>query len=84
VRACPACHAGPLALSRTLVAKKVGTFSLAGGQMKVSAKQLWKLQCPSCSWHVIGRIEGGEYDPKTETMIGGHLVVVDPGEGSDD
>jgi hypothetical protein len=86
MRACPACHAGPLQLTQTLAAKPIGTFSLAGAQMKVSAEQLWKLACPSCSWYAVGHIEGGTYDPETQTMTGGHLVprlVVTPGDGDD-
>jgi hypothetical protein len=62
-------------LEPVLDARPVGTFSLAGAQMKVSAQWKWKLQCPACGLYAIGHIEGGEVDPCSQIMTGGHLVA---------
>jgi hypothetical protein len=37
-------------LRRRLVAKPLGTFSLAGHQLKFSAAETWDARCTSCAW----------------------------------
>jgi Zn ribbon nucleic-acid-binding protein len=52
---CPACQATPLLLRWGLEAKRLGSFSLAGAQMKVSARQVARVSCGACGWSVPGR-----------------------------
>ena len=47
-------------LELRLVAKPIGSFSLAGVQMKVSAGETPVLSCSGCDWTVAGRIEDGK------------------------
>lgn len=56
---CPQCGAPPgcLRLEEVLVAQQIGTFSLAGAQMKVSARTCPKLTCTECDLSLIGRYE---------------------------
>jgi hypothetical protein len=52
---CPVCGAhGTLRLSQTLQAKPLGTFSLAGAQMKVSAQLRPVLSCTACDLKMVG------------------------------
>lgn len=44
---CPRCG-GKVELCRYLEAKPIGSFSLAGAQMKFSARELWKFRCNAC------------------------------------
>lgn len=47
--ACPDCAVtGALEVREVLRAKPVGTFSLAGNQMKFSARWGWEYRCGSC------------------------------------
>jgi hypothetical protein len=41
---------GLVELCRRLEAKPIGTFSLAGVQMKFSALETWAARCTTCSW----------------------------------
>lgn len=47
---CPECGGGPCELRRYLQAKPLGTFSLSGTQMKVSAAERWEGRCTVCGW----------------------------------
>jgi hypothetical protein len=66
---CPACGAPPgcLRVEDVLVAQPLGTFSLAGNQMKVSARTCPKLTCTQCRLELIGRYE---HPPKPPTEAG--------------
>ena len=56
--ACPGCNTRFALLMRLgLAAKPLGTFSLSGTQMKVSARTAYLLRCTVCPWT-------GEGDPK--------------------
>jgi hypothetical protein len=63
---CPDCGASSrtdstaFEIRKTLVASPIGSFSLAGAQMKVSAREVLVLQCAHCGWHVIGHLEVDE------------------------
>lgn len=47
--ACPACHERYVVQVReVLAAKPLGTFSLAGSQMKFSAVRTWVYRCTAC------------------------------------
>jgi hypothetical protein len=46
---CPECReSGGMAVREVLVAKPLGTFSLSGTQMKVSARWGWEFRCGKC------------------------------------
>lgn len=44
---CPACG-GTLHLEERLTAHKIGTFSVAGAQLKFPARQRWWIVCDDC------------------------------------
>ena len=55
---CPTCgRIGTLRLGSTLVAKPIGSFSLAGAQMKVSATEMPQLTCSAdgCDFREIAK-----------------------------
>lgn len=59
---CPKCtYPGGLVLEKRLIAKPVGSFPLAGNQMKLSAVLAPVLKCtlPGCGMVLVGRIERG-------------------------
>ena len=45
---CPTCHAGRLTLHREYHAMPIGTYSVAGQQMKVSGAEMWIARCTAC------------------------------------
>jgi hypothetical protein len=48
---CPQCeNVGTLYIGTVLQAKPIGSFSLAGNQMKVSANAVPGIRCSSCSF----------------------------------
>lgn len=69
---CPHCGSGPLQLNRSITAKPIGTFSLAGAQMKVSAVDQHILSCAACGWYAVGDVEGVEATADG-TITGGHF-----------
>jgi hypothetical protein len=78
VKPCPECGAaGTVVLRPVIVAKPLGTFSLAGAQMKVSAWRGWELACSACSFRVLGQVEGLETD-ENDQITAGHFVVSPP------
>lgn len=55
---CPQCgEAGKLGIYRVLMAKPIGSFSLSGAQMKVSAQDAPVLACGHCGLKLIGQYE---------------------------
>ena len=55
---CPECEfSGKLGIYRTLYAKPVGSFSLAGAQLKVSAYEVPILACGHCGLKLVGQYE---------------------------
>lgn len=61
-KSCPRCNAArTLILSKKLVAKPTGTYSLAGVQTKVTATETLVLSCLECDWFVTGHIEGTDF-----------------------
>lgn len=63
---CMVCEAGPgtLTIDVELVARPLGTFSISGSTMKVTAAQLPVLKCSGCGLHVVGRFsrDGRQYE----------------------
>ena len=57
--ACPSCLAPPgcLTIDIEMVAKPLGTFSIAGAQMKVTAAMLPVLNCTACGLRIVGRYD---------------------------
>ncbi len=51
---CPACGALALRIESRLAIRQIGTFSLAGQQMKFSADQVPWLVCGSCGVEAEG------------------------------
>lgn len=50
--ACPVCgEAGGMEVCEVLQAKPLGSFSLSGSQMKVSAIRRWEYRCGKCQAH---------------------------------
>ncbi len=70
-RPCPECGASPLGLSWGLSARPLGTWSLAGAQMKTSAVEWALVTCTGCGLRVPGRL----IDPVIENgrFVGGHF-----------
>jgi len=63
---CPDCGASSrtdptFEVTRVLVAKPFGTFSVAGAQTKTVASERMKLSHLSCGWSVLGRLEGSDF-----------------------
>lgn len=52
---------GIMEIVEEIVAKPLGTFSIAGNQMKVSAYTQLRLVCRACDWSTPGWIEGGHF-----------------------
>lgn len=76
MRACPECGAsGTVALRPVLVALPLGTWSLAGAQIKTSAWSGYVLECSACPFRVTGHVEGLEADE--DGMITAGTFVAD-------
>lgn len=73
---CPSCGASPLELSWGLVARPLGTWSLAGAQMKTSAVEWATVSCPACGVQVPGRLVDAQFDGGRFT--GGHFEATGP------
>lgn len=57
---CPRCPSPVLWLDLIMFAKTIGTFSLAGAQIKVPAQTVPRLTCQACNWNLIGKIEDNQ------------------------
>jgi hypothetical protein len=56
---CPVCHAtGTLSVGQRIVVRPLGSFSLAGAQLKAPGRVYPVLTCTECGLEVVGR-----YDP---------------------
>jgi len=56
---CPKCGAEPptLIIEERFHAKPMGTYSLAGGQVKTSGWMLPTLMCKNCDLHIAGKYD---------------------------
>lgn len=80
--ACPWCaETGFLFISTKLVAKPLGTWSLAGGQWKTVASDVPVLVCGACQTETDGEVDGGdvhfETDGETIALTDGQLSLRD-------
>jgi hypothetical protein len=72
---CPRCQAsGTISVRRVLTAKPLGTFSLAGAQIKVSAVESAVAECSACDLSVVGHLENATLSPDGRAFTGGHFV----------
>lgn len=79
---CPNCETeNSITITRALSARQIGTFSLAGAQMKVSAHSVARAECSVCDLSVIGHLENPVLAEDGKTFVGGHFVA-GPGDGS--
>jgi len=70
---CPQCGGeSTVEVERGLRARPLGSHSLAGAQMKVSAREVAVATCTNCDLHLIGHLETGP-DPEGKLYF-----VVDP------
>jgi hypothetical protein len=73
---CPKCQEeNTITIWAGLVARPIGTFSLAGAQMKVSAHRTVIAECSSCGLSVMGHLEDPTYADDGVTFAGGHFVA---------
>lgn len=73
---CPCCDAtGTVTVRLLLAAKPIGSFSLAGAQVKVSAVTRAVAECSACGLTVAGRLEGATVGPDGRSFTGGHFVA---------
>lgn len=55
---CPACDQhGSLVIETHIVANPLGTFSIAGAQMKVTARERLVLRCSACGLEITGECD---------------------------
>jgi hypothetical protein len=74
--ACPECgEVGYLYIDTRFVSKPLGTFSIAGAQMKTVGKMKPVLRCHNCPFDLVGEFDGGNHavfsPPKTGEPDGG-------------
>ncbi|MGH3680117.1 MAG: hypothetical protein ACRDT2_07680 [Natronosporangium sp.] len=60
-----------------LVAQPIGSHSLAGVQVKVSAREAAEVTCSACAASRRGRLEGTQVSPDGRTITAGHFVKSD-------
>jgi predicted RNA-binding Zn-ribbon protein involved in translation (DUF1610 family) len=75
---CPKCGAqDTVEIKRGFKARPLGSFSLAGNQLKFSANEVAIATCTSCDLHVVGHLETGP-DPEVNEI---YFVADEPGAG---
>lgn len=80
MRPCPRCGSvGTVVLGQVMVAAPLGTFSLAGVQLKTSAWRGWELACSACPFRVLGHVEGLEADENGQITAGTFVSGPPPG-----
>lgn len=73
---CSSCSAtGTISVRPVLVARPLGTFSLAGAQTKVSAVTAAVAECSACGLSVTGRLENATVSADGRTFTGGHFIA---------
>lgn len=76
MKGCPRCGAsGTLSVHRAFEANPLGSFSLAGAQMKMSAREVAVAQCSACNLSVRGHLEDVTVGEDGRTVTGGRFVA---------
>lgn len=76
---CPDCGTkNSIVITPGIVCRPLGTFSLAGTQMKVSAHTVAIADCTVCDLHVLGHLEDPELAEDGKTFTGGRFVTEPP------
>jgi hypothetical protein len=70
MKRCKHCGEGPMEVSRGIQLKPLGTFSLAGAQLKASAYDTLKLSCADCGLYAFGWATGLEVDDGGKVTAG--------------
>lgn len=74
MKPCPHCGTvGTVTVKPVLVARRVGTYSIAGAAPKAVAHTRWLLGCTNCDLHVVGRLEEATVDDN-DVFTGGHFI----------
>ena len=73
---CPRCSAqGTVSIRPALRAKPIGSFSLAGAQMKVSAHSGVVAGCSSCGLRAFGHLQDPVISEDGTTFVSGYFVA---------
>lgn len=73
---CPRCGVGFISIEPFIEAKEIGTFSVAGMNLKTVARTRYRAVCSNtvyCSLRVVGRLEGATTN-EDGTFTGGYFV----------
>ncbi len=54
---CPDCHETTLVLAWGLATRPVGSYSLAGAQLKISVRTWARVSCCACDYHIDGHLQ---------------------------
>lgn len=77
--ACPKCASvGTTSVRLALIAKPIGTFSIAGAQFKTSARQVAVAECSACGLAVAGHLVNATYADDGATFTDGEFVADQP------
>lgn len=68
---CPNCGVDKdtLSIERKFETAQIGDFSLAGGQMKTSARVVLVINCENCGWTAQGCVVGRHFVVNAEGVI---------------
>lgn len=77
LKPCPACSHVGLTMTYELRALPLGTWSLAGAQLKTSAKTVAVVTCDACGTSTAGYLDGATFD-QAGGFTGGHFVADGP------
>jgi hypothetical protein len=69
-----------VSIEPALSARQIGTFSLAGNQMKFSVNTVARATCSECPLDIIGHVENATFAEDGRTFTGGHFVARAPEE----
>lgn len=68
---CPHCGTSEMdafTVGTRLVAKPLGSYSISGTSMKVSAIEVAELKC-RCGWSILGHINGEHFNGEPTTQV---------------
>lgn len=71
---CPNCSVSSrvdpdaMEIEECLEALPIGTWSLAGQQLKTSARTTQRMRCRICGWSILGHIDGETFVGRRDTQ----------------